>query len=297
MSAAAEHDVAVALTFDFDALSAYIGTLGAKSPSMLSRGELSPIGVRRILALLDAFGAQATFFVPGHTACAFPRTVEAIAEAGHEIGHHGWVHENPLLLSREQERQVLERGSAELRRVTGEAPVGYRSPAWDNSPHTVELLLEHGFEYESSLMGGDFEPYWCRVGDRWSTTEPYEFGRPTELVEMPVAWHLDDVPYFEFIYTDRLYQPGLNPPSVVAEVWRGEFDYLYQRIKRGMIVYTMHPECIGRGHRMAMLEGLLEHMAGHPGTRFTTCRDYVRGWRAGRTPQLPVDAEPRLHEP
>lgn len=289
MSAASEHDVAVALTFDFDALSGWIA-MGARSPSMLSRGEFSPIGVRRLLALLERFEASATFFVPGHTAVAYPRVVEAIVEAGHEVGHHGWVHENPALLSSDEERQVLERGIAELRRVLGEVPVGYRSPSWDNSPSTVELLLEHGFDYESSMMGSDYEPYWCRVGDRWSTTEPFSFGRPTELVEMPVAWHLDDVPLFEYIHHRGLLMPGLQAPSLVAEIWRREFDYLHQRLRRGVIVYTMHPEVIGRGHRLLMLEELLEHMSSQPGTRFTTCRDHVRRWRQGRTPHLPADA-------
>jgi peptidoglycan-N-acetylglucosamine deacetylase len=160
-----ERDVRIALTFDFDAYSTWICTFGATSPSMLSRGEFGPIGVRRLLALLKQHDAKATFFTPGHTALAFPSILCAIRDAGHEIGHHGWVHENPCTLSPNQEREVIDRGLEALAKVAGVRPTGFRSPAWDNSPSTVPLLLEHGFRYESSMMGSDFEPYWCRVGD------------------------------------------------------------------------------------------------------------------------------------
>jgi peptidoglycan/xylan/chitin deacetylase (PgdA/CDA1 family) len=287
-------DVAVALTFDFDAYSTWIGTFGASSPSMLSRGEFGPIGVRRLLELLARYQARGTFFTPGHTADAFPTTVEAIAAAGHEIGHHGWVHENPTALTPDQELDVLDllrRGIAELEKVTGQRPVGYRSPAWDNSAHTVELLLDHGFAYESSLMGGDFEPYWCRVGDRWSTTDPYEFGCPVDLVEVPVAWHLDDWPQFEYLVTRDVTMQGVRSPPGLLEIWQGEFRYLYERVGAGLLTLTMHPQVIGRGHRVLMLETFLDFVTAHDGVRFVRCADYVDEWRQGQIPSLPPDAK------
>jgi peptidoglycan/xylan/chitin deacetylase (PgdA/CDA1 family) len=286
-----ERDVKVALTFDFDAFSTWIGTFGATSPSMLSRGEFGPTGLRRILGVLDRFNAPGTFFTPGHTADAFPTAVEAIVEAGHEIGHHGWVHENPASLSLDEERAVLERGLEELERVTGERPVGYRSPAWDNSPNTVQLLLDHGFEYESSLMGSDFEPYWCRIGDKWSKTEPYEFGEPVPIVELPVAWHLDDWPQFEYVVTPEVSMQGVRAPSTLLEIWTGEFDFLYERQRQGILTLTMHPQVSGRGHRILMLEEFLEYVSDHSGVTFTRCADYVRSWRDGREPELPRDAK------
>lgn len=280
-------DVSIALTFDFDSYTNWIGSSGANSPSMISRGEFGPIGVHRILALLGEYKALATFFTPGGTAVSYPRVVAAIRDAGHELAHHGWIHENPVNLNRDDELRILERGIEALQKVTGTRPVGYRSPAWDNSPNTVTLLLEHGFEYESSLMGNDFEPYWCRVGDKWSKTEPYVFGEPTKLVEMPVAWHLDDHPYYEFI-PGREGQ-GLRPPSVVREIWKGEFDYLYNQVGHGVLVITMHPQVSGRGHRLMMLKELIEYFLSHPGVHFTTCMDYVREWRVGKKPELPKD--------
>lgn len=282
--------VCVALTFDYDAFSNWIGSSGATSPGMISRGEFGPIGLRRILALLESRGIRSTFFVPGHTARAFPRSVRAIEAAGHEIGHHGWVHENPAGLTPHQERRVMEQGLLALQEIAGVRPVGYRSPGWDNSPHTVELLLEYGFEYESSLMGSDYEPYWCRVGDQYSKTEAFVWGRPVNLVELPVAWHLDDFIQFEFVATPTAILNAARSTTMAWEIWKDEFDYLYQRVGRGLLTITMHPQVIGRGHRMLLLERLIDYVAGHAGVRFTTLGDYQREWRAGRTPSLPSDA-------
>jgi peptidoglycan/xylan/chitin deacetylase (PgdA/CDA1 family) len=287
MTESAQPDVKIALTFDFDTYTNWVSSEGSNSPSMISRGEFGPIGARRILALLSEYKVRTTFFIPGGSALTYPRVVAAIRDEGHEIGHHGWIHENPVNLNRDDELRILERGIEALEKVTGTRPVGYRSPAWDNSSNTVKLLLEHGFEYESSLMGSDYEPYWCRVGDKWSKSEPYEFGEPTTLVEMPVAWHLDDWPQFE-------YKPGrdgrLRPPSMVLEIWKGEFDYLYYQVRRGVLVVTMHPQAIGRGHRMLMLKEFIEYMLSHSGVGFSTCIDYVRDWRVGKKPELPKDA-------
>ena len=279
-------NIKIALTFDFDSYTNWIGSVGASSPSMISRGEFGPIGLRRILALLAEYKASATFFIPGATAITYPRAVAAIREKGHEIGHHGWIHENPVDLSLEQERSILERGIDALEKVAQVRPVGYRSPSWDNSHNTVGLLLEYGFEYESSLMGNDFEPYWCRIGDNWSTNEPIEFGTPTTLVEVPVAWHLDDWPWFEIIPG---HAQGLRTSSMVLETWKSEFDYLYNQIGQGVLTVTMHPQCIGRGYRLMMLKEFLDYLLVHSGVYFTTCIDYVRDWRVGKSPGHPDD--------
>jgi peptidoglycan/xylan/chitin deacetylase (PgdA/CDA1 family) len=285
-------DIAIALTFDYDAMSNWIGSSGAKSPGMISRGEFGPIALRRILALLESRGIKSTFFVPGHTARAYPDTVTAIHAAGHEIGHHGWVHENPVTLTPEREREVLLKGLEALHDVAGVRPVGYRSPGWDNSPHTVPLLLEHGFEYESSLMGSDFEPYWCRVGDEFSQTEAFRWGTPVALVELPVAWHLDDFIQFEFVATPTAILNAARSTTMSWEIWTQEFEYLYERVGKGLMTITMHPQVIGRGHRMLFLERFIDFVSARGDVRFTTLRDYARTWRVGRTPKLPRDAGP-----
>ncbi len=273
----------VCLTFDFDAISLWVGPMGATSPSMISRGEFGPVGVARILRLLDRHGIPATFFVPGHTAETYPDAVREIVAAGHEVGHHGYLHENPVgLASAEDERRVLARGLDALERTVGARPVGYRSPSWDNSPHTVGLLLEHGFRYESSLMGHDFVPYWCRVGDVIQADGPYLFGREVDLVEMPVSWVLDDFPHFEYLRVGNRVSPGLSAPSKVEEIWRDEFDFMRREVPGGVFTLTMHPQVIGRGHRMLMLERLIAHFGAGGGVRFTTLADAAEAFRAAQ---------------
>ena len=283
------HRATVCLTFDFDAISLWIGPFGATSPSMISRGEFGAVGARRLLRLLDRSAITATFFITGHTADTYRDTVRDIAAAGHEIGHHGYLHENPIGLgSKEKEREVLLRGFAALDRAAGVRPVGYRSPSWDNSPFTTELLVEAGFRYESSLMADDFTPYWCRVGDVIRPDGPYEFGQAVDLVEMPVSWILDDFPHFEPVNlraAGGLLSVGLSAPSKVEEIWRGDFDFMYREIDGGVFNLTMHPQVIGRGHRLLMLERLIAYFQGHDGVRFTTLSQAAADFRAAHPRQ------------
>ncbi|MGI8642927.1 MAG: polysaccharide deacetylase family protein [Thermomicrobiales bacterium] len=277
----------VLLTFDFDAVSLWLGPLNARSPSAVSRGEFGVIGVRRILAMLDRFGIPATFFVPGHTADTYSGPTRDIIAAGHEIGHHGYLHENPLALEpRQREREVLMRGLDALDRIAGVSPAGYRSPSWDNSPNTIELLLEFGFSYESSLMGDDFRPYWCRIGDRHDPDGPFLFGPEVDLVELPVSWILDDFPHFEYLRAEQRVYPGLSAPSKVEEIWREEFDFMVQEVPDGVFTLTMHPQIIGRGHRMRMLERLITHMLSTEGVTFATCQLASERFRHSRQRHL-----------
>lgn len=276
----------VCLSFDFDAISVWIGPRGVSSPSAISRGEYAVLGVERILKLLAERGILATFYIPGHTVETYPKSVEAILAAGHEVGHHGYLHENPgALSSREDERRILERGLKAIADVAQIAPVGYRSPSWDNSPHTVELLLEYGFRYESSLMAHDFRPYWCRIGDVPNTDSAYEFGRPVDLVEMPVSWVLDDFPHFEFVRSTNVVFPGLSAPSKVEEIWKDEFTFMYRDVPGGIYTLTMHPEIIGKGHRMLLLERLIDWMTTHDGLEFGRIGDIAERWRLEQLPR------------
>lgn len=276
----------IALTFDVDGFSNWIGSLNITSPGPLSRGEFEHIGLLRVLRLLDEFGIRGTFFVPGSTGITFPEEVRAIHDQGHEIAHHGWVHEHPIRLSEREERKVLLKGLNALEKISGNRPLGYRAPGWDNSPRTVSLLLELGFEYDSSFMGNDFEPYWCRIGDVADHANGFSWGQPVNLVEMPIAWHLDDFPYFEPVAEAG--QSGLRTPASVLQIWKAELNYLLQEVRDGILILTLHPQVIGRGHRMIMLRSFLEHAAGQKGLQFSTCLDYSRAWRSGRTPSLPV---------
>jgi peptidoglycan/xylan/chitin deacetylase (PgdA/CDA1 family) len=266
----------VCLTFDFDAMSLWVGTFASNNPSAISRGEFGVVGVQRLLALFRKHDIAGTFCIPGHTAYAFPDLLKEIQASGHEIVHHGWVHENPATFDRDGERGILERGLEALDFATGERPRGYRSPAWDLSPSSIELLQEMGFFYDSSCMGSDFEAYYLRKGDRWSQSEPYVFGELTELVEIPVSWMLDDFPAFEFVLGAN---DGLRAPSAVLEQWQGDFDYMVDNVPGGVFDLTMHPQVIGRGHRITMLEKLIRHMKDR-GARFVRLGDYAEEWKA-----------------
>lgn len=264
----------VCLSFDFDQMSSRIFR-GDTTPTPLSRGEYGArVGMPRVLELLDRESIPATFFVPGHSADTFPQLVEKAVEAGHELGHHGWLHEVPATLTEEQERSVLIRGIESLQRISGIRPIGYRSPSWDLSPDSIRLLQEFGFRYDSSLMADDFQLYWCREGDVSHTDRAFEFGRETELVEMPVSWLLDDFPLFEY---DQRTRTGMAPASRVEEIWRDEFDYMVDRMSGGVFTLTMHPQVIGRGHRMLMLERLIGHMR-ERGAMFRRMGDVADEW-------------------
>jgi peptidoglycan-N-acetylglucosamine deacetylase len=264
----------VCLSFDFDTMSAFIAR-GMTTPTPLSRGEFGAVGARRILDSLKVRGLAATWFVPGFTIETYPAECEAIVADGHEIGHHSWAHIPPAAQSRDEEEADLMRANDAIVRLCGRKARGYRSPSWDLSSHTLELLLAHGFLYDSSLMGGDYWPYRVRRGDRCALGEPYRFGSETELIEMPIDWSLDDLPHFEYLRTTRAIHPGLQPARAVMESWLDEFLYMKKTVDWGTLTFTMHPYIIGRGHRMLAFEDLVDRL-GREGAVFMTMEAAAR---------------------
>jgi len=245
------------------------------SPTMLSRGEFGLIGAQRILALLKSHGIRATWFVPGFTIESHPRACEALLPDGHEVAHHSWAHIPPAQQTRAEEEADLVRANDAIARLTGRKARGYRSPSWDLSESTVDLLLAHGFLYDSSLMGADYWPYRARRGDQVELGKPYGYGEQSELIEMPISWSLDDYPHFEFVRTPTAVLPGLQSARTVMENWLDEFRYMRQTVDWGVLTYTMHPYVIGRGYRMLALEGLLKDLAA-AGAVFMTMEDAAR---------------------
>src|SRR5579871_2130880 len=171
----------VCLTFDHDHMSGFIAR-GMTTPTAISRGEYDTVVIPRLVTLLGRYDIKATFFTPGHTIDSTPEAVMPYVEAGHELAHHGWTHRLPVSLSREEEEEEIVRGNNSIKRVSGQQARGYRSPAWDLSPHSIELLLKHGIRYDSSLMGHDYLPYQARDHDQVSLQEPIRYGPDTALV-------------------------------------------------------------------------------------------------------------------
>ncbi|ACI59656.1 polysaccharide deacetylase (plasmid) [Rhizobium leguminosarum bv. trifolii WSM2304] len=259
----------VCLTFDFDAVSLWIGTMKQTTATPLSRGEFGAlVGLPRVLDLLVEKDVSATFFVPAHSAGAFPDAAKGIRDQGHEIGLHGYCHETPIGLTREQEADLLDRSIEKMRFILGNdyLPKGYRSPAWDLSADSIELLEERGLLYDSSLMGDDYRPY--RAHKRYTADEThYHRGEASRVVEIPVAWELDDFPHFVFL--NKPMYLGMRTPTEVFELWKEEFDFCHS-LGNGVFTLTMHPQVIGRGPRIAMLSRLIDYMRSQPEVQFVT---------------------------
>ena len=133
---------------------------------MISRGEFDTIGLERILKMLTKHEARRRSSSRATRPGRGPTSSSSIVDQGHEIGHHGWVHENPATLDIEAEREMMERGFEAFDFAVGERPIGYRSAAWDFSPNTIELLLEYGFTYSLELYGERLLPLLPAEGRR-----------------------------------------------------------------------------------------------------------------------------------
>lgn len=246
------HDkrAAACFSFDLDAESAILGAApeAATRMSVMTHQAYGPlVGVPRILSILERHGVRSTFFVPGYTALRYPQVVRSIAEAGHEIAHHGYLHESMTGLSKKAEGEILDRGIEALEKVAEVTPVGYRAPMWELNYQSPALLAQRGFLYDSSLMDADV-PYELAVRD--GAVE-------RSLVEIPIQWALDD--WEQYCYVPGFSGSGLiESPRKAAEIWRLEFEGL--RSVGGCFVLTNHPFLSGRPSRAAVLEELIAHV-------------------------------------
>ena len=262
----------VCLSFDFDAMSVWLA-YDRPTPAMLARGEFGArVGVPRILELLRSHELEATFFVPGHTIESFPAETASILEAGHEVGHHSYAHVDPSEQSPDEERADMERAWAALEGI-GVTPLGFRSPSADMSDATLGLIEEHGFLYDSSLMADDYRPFRPRIGDRVARGVPLERGREARFWELPISFELDDWVHFQFNFSP--YRRGGSTPGDVLAIWQAEFDWMNANVDGGVLTFTLHPQVIGRGSRIAMLDALIRHCGG-AGARFRRLGDVAR---------------------
>ncbi len=275
LSLPANKRLAVAITADFDAHSNWMAD-GNTSPGYLSRGEFgAEVGLPRLLGLLGRCGVRATFCIPVHTMLTFPAQVERIVQAGHEVAAHGACHERILTLTPERERELLGYQLEQHRRVIGRRPRGYRSPSWDFSPVTLALLEAFGFDWDSSLMGRDYEPYHPRP----VALDPLlgnTFGPPSRMLELPVSWYLDDLVFTEFL--PSLGMPGVTPPDVLYRRWAETFDYGLAHAPGGVYILTVHPQSIGRAPNILMLERLLDEMRRHDDVWFASLSEICDCW-------------------
>lgn len=281
----------VCLTFDHDHMSGFIAR-GLTTPTAISRGEYDMVVIPRLVALLEKYDIKGTFFTPGHTIDSTPECVMPYVEAGHELAHHGWTHRLPVTMERAEEEEEIVRGNESIKRISGRTARGYRSPAWDLSPNSIELLLKHGIKYDSSLMGHDYDCYFARQGDVVELLKPMVRGRETSLVEMPISWSLDDFPHFEYMRNPNgSIQAGLMNATNVLENFVDDYTYM-TRVQPdfGILTYTFHPHVIGRGHRMMMLERLIQKLM-EDGAEFMTMEQAMDVWLQRRNAGRKAAAE------
>ena len=280
---------------DVDAVAGWLGSYGGEdSPDDISRGMFAgEVGSLRLLKLFERFGIKTTWFIPGHSIETFPQQMKAVAQAGHEIGIHGYSHENPIAMTPEQEEAVLDKCIDLVTKLQGKRPTGYVAPWWEFSAVSNELLIKKGIKYDHSLMHQDFQPYYVRVGDSWtkidyskkpqSWMKPLVRGHETDLIEIPGSWHLDDLPPMMFI-KKAPNSHGFVSPYAIEEMWRDQFDWVYREYDYAVFAMTIHPDVSGRPHVLMMLERLYHHIIRHPGVRFCTMNEMADDF-AKRSPR------------
>lgn len=284
-------NISVAFGIDVDAVGGWLGSYGGEnSPDDISRGIFAgEVGVPRLLTLMQRNEIPATWFWPGHSIETFPEQFDQVVSAGFEIGAHGYSHENPIAMSREQETEILDYCLNLIEQRAGTRPTGYVAPWWEFSTITNELLLDRGITYDHSLMHRDFEPYYVRVGDSWtkidydqpagSWMKPLVRGEETDLVEIPANWYLDDLPPMMFIKSSPN-SHGFVSPRDIEQLWRDQFDWMYREMDTAAFTMTVHPDVSGRPQVLLMLERLIEHINSHDGVRWVNFNTIAEDFKA-----------------
>jgi peptidoglycan-N-acetylglucosamine deacetylase len=277
-------EILCAYGIDVDAVAGWLGSYGGEdSPADISRGLFAgEIGSPRLLNLFKKYNLKTTWFIPGHSIETFPEQMRMVVEAGHEIGAHGYSHENPISMTARQEEDVLVKSISLIEQLAGRRPTGYVAPWWEFSDVTNELLLKHGFRYDHSLMHNDFHPYYVRAGDTWTKIDysasandwmkPLVRGHETDLIEIPGNWYLDDLPPMMFIKTSPNSHGFVNPRDI-EQLWRDQFDWVYREFDYAVFMMTIHPDVSGRPQVLLAHERLIEYFNSHEGVRWATARE------------------------
>jgi peptidoglycan/xylan/chitin deacetylase (PgdA/CDA1 family) len=257
----------VTFSFDLDAETLWLSRNpdNYRRPVTLSQGAYGyKEAVPRILRLLKKYDMHGTFFIPGWVVERHEELVKGINDLGHEIGHHGYLHEWPDTLKPEKEREILQKGIDIIFRAIGKRPIGYRSPAAEFSENTVKFLVEHEFVYSGTMMDSDL-PYKHRID-----------GQETSLVELPFQWHNDDAVHFMFAIRPPQ-RMRVAEPTGVFNMWKLEFDCIYDECL--WLNFVLHPQIIGQPHRMRLLEDLIVHIKYHPDVWIPTMAEAALYWQ------------------
>ncbi|MDQ3654649.1 MAG: polysaccharide deacetylase [Chloroflexota bacterium] len=283
-------EIICAFGTDIDSVAGWIGSYGgADSPSDIQRGIFaSEVGNIRLLNLFKKYNLRTSFFIPGHSIESFPDQVKRIADEGHEIGAHGYLHENPIAMTPTQEEAVLVKSIDLIEKLSGKRPRGYVAPWWEMSASTAALLQKYEFRYDHSQGHRDFQPFYARVGESWTTIDyskraedwmkPLQHGTEIDLVEIGANWYVDDLPPMMFMKKAPNSHGFVNPRDI-EELWRDQFDWVYREMDYGVFPFTIHPDVSGRPQVLLMLERLIEYINGHDGVRWMTFEEIAEDFR------------------
>lgn len=276
---------------DIDSVAGWIGSYGGgDSPSDIQRGIFATeVGIPRLLRLFKKYDLRTSFFIPGHSLETFPDQMRMIVDGGHEVGAHGYLHENPIAMTPQQEEDVLVKSIELIEGLTGRAPRGYVAPWWEMSNSTAALLQKYNFSYDHSQGYRDFQPFYARVGDEWNTIDytkqakewmhPLKHGKEIDLVDIAANWYVDDLPPMMFMKKAPNSHGFVNPRHI-EEMWRDQFDWVYREMDYGVFAFTIHPDVAGRAQVLLMLERLIDHINGHDGVEWATFEEIADDFRA-----------------
>ncbi len=283
-----DYSTTICISVDYDAVSTWIAA-GQRGLRTLSRGEFAELATPPLLDIFKHYGIVTSWYIPGATALQYPRSVELVAQAGHEIANHTYGHEDIGALPVEQMRQSLERTNDILERITEQRPTGARLSGADLGDGTVlKVMAEMGFDYDSSLLGG-YRAHWAPSPHTIDADGLIQRGVPLDMVELPFVWILTDFSQFEFHYGPPQYRALLLNARQVEEVWKDEIDDLIKRQPDGFLMFALHPQVIGRGSRLSMLERVIEYGL-EKRCRFITAAQLSQEFRAAQKQPHPVGA-------
>ncbi|BCS17469.1 polysaccharide deacetylase family protein [Aspergillus puulaauensis] len=303
MATPSNRRIQILLSVDFDAVSGFLGT-GASPTNGLSDFSsgyfAAQVGVPRLLRLFQkhAISSSVTWFVPGHSMESFPHETQAIVDSGAEIGCHGYAHEGAPQLSEEQEKDVIEKCVQLATDLTGKKPLGWRAPLYQLREHTVKVLEEQGFLYDTSLTHHDSAPYFLLSR---TTPKPIDFSpsvpasswmhplpppaprTASTLVEIPCNWYMEDMTPMQYLPAVAN-SHGFVSPDTIEQNWKARFEYLYHETIDGatqdfVFPLVLHPDTSGMAHVIGMIDRVIEWLKGWDGVEFSTYGDCAKQWK------------------
>ena len=251
---------------------------------MLSRGEFSGrVGGPRVLDILKRYDVKASWFIPGQTADAFPEATRRVADEGHEIGNHGYAHEDISALSQDELWHVIRMGNEALERVaTASARAGSAHPRASSTGACSSCSWRRGSPTTTAASTAS-SPFTGLTGfDEIRLDGPPVWGPQLDLVEVPLSWLMQDFVYYELPNYGTPQLTGSSTPSQVEEIWTTQFDYMYERVPGGVMTLVLHPDAVGWGARSLVLERFIEHVLSKDGARFATAETVATEFRAAQ---------------